>query len=94
MKSKEELIQEFIENLDQSYNYKTKNERQNILDALYKIADNSFTPVIEETPPVNIELLAKSPEGVIHITSWRPAYNIFSCQSKSEGNLDWGWKLI
>lgn len=50
--------------------------------------------VNEETPPNDIELLAKAPDGTIHLTSWRPAYYIFSCQCKSESAFDWQWKLV
>ncbi len=50
--------------------------------------------VFEETPPSNIELLAESPDGVIHLTDWRAGYQIFSCQAKSESSDDWKWKII
>lgn len=36
---KEELIRKFVEKLDYSYNYKTVNERQNIINDLCKIAE-------------------------------------------------------
>ena len=55
---------------------------------------SSFTPVSEQEPPHNIELLAKSPSGSIRLCSWRPAYNIFTCQDKNESSSDWEWKLI
>jgi hypothetical protein len=35
---KEELIRKFVEKLDYSYNYKTVNERQNIINDLCEIA--------------------------------------------------------
>ena len=57
-------------------------------------ASGSFISVSEQEPPHNTELLAKSPTGVIHLCSWRPAYNIFTCQNKSESSWDWSWKLI
>ena len=41
----------------------------------------SWRSVDEETPPSNIELLAKAPNGTIHLTHWRLGYNIFTCQS-------------
>ena len=53
-----------------------------------------FISVGEQEPPHNTELLAKSPTGTVHICSWRPAYNIFTCQSKSESSWNWSWKLI
>lgn len=54
----------------------------------------SWVYVNEETPPNNIELLAKAPNGTIHLTSWRPAYDIFCCQCKSESAFNWQWKLV
>jgi len=53
-----------------------------------------FISVCEQEPPHETELLAKSPTGVVHLCSWRPAYNIFTCQAKSESSWDWSWKLI
>jgi hypothetical protein len=50
--------------------------------------------VFEEIPPSNIELLAESPSGIIHLTDWRAGYQIFSCQVKSESSDDWKWKTI
>jgi hypothetical protein len=55
---------------------------------------SSFISVVRQEPPHNIELLAKSPTGTVHLTSWRPAYNIFTCQAKSESSWNWSWKLI
>ena len=46
------------------------------------------------TPPLHKEILAKSPGGVIHLTNWREAYNIFTCQGKDESSYDWQWKEI
>ena len=54
----------------------------------------SFILVSEQEPPHNTELLAKSPNGTVHLCSWRPAYDIFTCQTKSESSWDWSWKLI
>lgn len=50
--------------------------------------------VWEQDPPSNVELLAKSPAGLVHLVSWRPAYRIFTCQCKGEYSMDWCWKLI
>ena len=36
---KDKLIQDFMKKLDASYEYKTVNERQNIITELYKIAE-------------------------------------------------------
>lgn len=56
--------------------------------------NDNFIRVSEQTPPENVELLAKSPTGCIHLTGWRPAYNIFTCQGKRESSYDWSWKTI
>jgi hypothetical protein len=66
-------------------------EAKNLLLELF---DNGFTLVADEEPPHDIELIVKAPNGNIHISSWRPAYNIFTCQSKSENSWNWSWKLI
>jgi hypothetical protein len=50
--------------------------------------------VTEDTPPSNVELLVKSPNGIIHLSRWRESYNIFGCQAKSESIVDWKWKKI
>jgi hypothetical protein len=49
---------------------------------------------ILKIPPNDVELLAKAPNGIIHLTSWRPAYDIFTCQNKTEKTYNWKWKLI
>lgn len=69
------------------------NEAQTLLLCLFGVS-GSFISVSEQEPPYNIELLAKSPTGTIHLCSWRPACNIFSCQEKSESSWDWSWKFI
>ena len=62
--------------------------------AALKVAEvTKWTYVRDETPPENTQLLAMSPYGVVHITNWRPAYEIFNCQCKSENSQDWQWKL-
>jgi|688.fasta_scaffold171071_5 hypothetical protein len=55
---------------------------------------DKWKEAFEETPPIHIELLVKSPTGVIHLASWRESYNIFTCQAKTESSLDWKWKTI
>ena len=55
---------------------------------------SEWVSVDDETPPINIELLVESPTGINHLSRWRPAYNIFTCQSKGESTLDWKWKRI
>ena len=71
----------------------TEDEAQDLLLGLFGVS-GSFISVNEQEPPHDIELLAKSPTGTIHQCHWRPAYNIFTCQSKSESSWDWSWKLI
>jgi hypothetical protein len=71
----------------------TTDYAQSLLLGLFGVS-GSFISVSEQEPPHNTELLAKSPTGVVHLCSWRPAYNIFTCQSKSESSWDWSWKLI
>jgi len=70
-----------------------------VLDAVVEalntpVVNGSWVYVNQETPPTDIELLAKAPDGTIHLTSWRPAYDIFCCQCKSESAFDWQWKLV
>lgn len=55
---------------------------------------NRFVTVYEQEPPHDIELLVKAPNGVIHLSNWRPAYGIFTCQCKHESSDGWSWKLI
>ena len=50
--------------------------------------------VLNETPPEGVELLVKSPNGIIHLANWRGGYNIFTCQDKKDKSWDWQWKLI
>ena len=68
-------------------------EAQNLLLGLFGVS-GSWVYVNEETPPNDVELLAKAPDGTIHLTSWRPAYDIFCCQCKSESAFEWQWKLV
>ena len=71
----------------------TENEARTLLLGLFGVS-GSWVYVNKETPPNDIELLAKAPDGTIHLTSWRPAYDIFCCQCKSESAFDWQWKLV
>ena len=71
----------------------TEYEAQNLLLCLFGVS-GSFISVGVQEPPHDTELLAKSPTGTVHLCSWRPAYNIFTCQAKSESSWDWSWKLI
>lgn len=54
----------------------------------------SWVCPMENEPPLNTEILAKDPNGNIHLTTWRESYGIFSCQGKSEGVYGWFWKNI
>lgn len=47
---------------------------------------------IEEWPPIEKDLLVKSPHGVCYIAHYRKAYHIFTCQEKSE--MINGWKYF
>lgn len=62
--------------------------------AKWQQEQDRWKTVYEETPPIHTELLVKSPEGIIHLASWRESYNIFTCQCKGQSSLDWQWKKI
>ena len=66
------------------------------LNALFaeRIVSRSFICVSEQTPPDNVELLVQDSYGNKHLTSWRKAYSIFSCQNKTESAEDWLWTQI
>jgi hypothetical protein len=65
-----------------------------IAGAKWQQEQDRWKTVYEETPPIHVALLVKSPEGIIHLSSWRESYNIFSCQAKSESSFNWKWKTI
>lgn len=71
-----------------------------ILDAMEKYASlkvaeaTKWTYVRDQTPPLNTQVLASDCDGTVYLTTWRPAYNIFTCQYKTDSSLDWKWKLI
>ena len=48
----------------------------------------------ETIPDDGKEVVAMSPTGAAYITSWRPAYNIFFCQGKSEDAYGWKWAYL
>lgn len=75
------------------YDEITTDYAQSLLLCLFGIS-SGWVYVNEETPPNDIDLLAKAPDGTIHLTNWRPAYDIFSCQCKSDSTFDWQWKLV
>ena len=87
----ENIKQKIVEII--THSHKTPFEQADEILGLF--GDSSrFISVMEQEPPHNIELLAKSPTDTVHICSWRPAYNIFTGQDKSENSWDWSWKLI
>lgn len=103
MKSRDNYIEEYIDYLfaDEKDNpiyvpdvYQSKTD----FKAGFNLAEELFKPkwvsVSEQEPPLNIELLIKSPNGLIHLASWRKAYNIFTCQNKDESSYDWKWMEI
>jgi hypothetical protein len=60
--TKEELIRKFIEKLDYSYNYKTVNERQSIINDICEIAG------IEQ---LNIPFVVGQSEQILAWERWR-----------------------
>ena len=56
--------------------------------------ENKWIEVQEQRPEPYVEVLVKTPTGLVQIASWRAAYLIFSCQVKGESTLGWKWKLI
>jgi len=61
---------------------------------LSELMYSDYQLVSDKEPPNDIELLVMSPNGEIHISSWRPAYNIFACQGKEESSNNWKWKVL
>ena len=90
-----ETLEEFIEREGYPEGHTQDIWETGVRDGIaWQAEQNSWKSVSEETPPSNIELLVQSPEGIVHISSWRESYNIFSCQAKSESSFDWKWKTI
>jgi hypothetical protein len=91
----ERLFPKFITDpYDPSYDI-LKEERDIFVNgAKWQQEQDSWKLVSEKTPPIHVELLVKSPEGIVHLSSWRESYKIFTCQAKSESSLDWKWKTI
>lgn len=83
---KDKIRQEVMKVYDQTHDV------DEVVDNIITLFD--FILVSDETPPKNIEILAKSPSGTIHLTSWRDAYDIFCCQCKRESTYGWSWKHI
>jgi hypothetical protein len=96
---KKETLEEVAENFWLNDDSMTDNDRISYVNGFLACAkwqqeQDRWKTVFEETPPSNIELLAESPSGIIHLTDWRAGYQIFSCQAKSESSDDWKWKTI
>jgi hypothetical protein len=96
---KEETLEEALNKLKEKHtvlNLYPSNMLKNVAEfgAKWQQEQDRWKTVFEETPPSNIELLAESPDGVVHLTDWRAGYQIFSCQVKSESSDDWKWKTI
>lgn len=70
-----------------------ENEAKQALLNLFGVS-GSYCRVYDKEPPHNVELIAKAPDGTVYLTSWRPAYGIFTCQCKSESAFDWEWKVV
>lgn len=48
----------------------------------------------ENEPEEGVEILAKDPNGVKHLTAWRPYYQIFHCQGKQDSLIGWKYTYI
>lgn len=68
-------------------------DAKSLLFDLFSI-DDGFINVYDQDPPSDVEILAKSPSGTIHLCHWRPAYGIFTCQDKRDKTIGWMWKKI
>lgn len=80
--------------LGQTFAYTVENDKvaQELLD-LFSVS-GSYCKVADKEPPHNTELIAKAPNGTVHLTSWRSSYGIFTCQCKTESAFDWEWKEV
>ena len=94
-----ETLEKVAENYVDSFEYGIAHPRMVCKNAFIEGAkwqqeQDRWKTVSEEIPPSNIELLVESPDGIVHLSSWRESYNIFSCQAKSESSYNWKWKTI
>jgi hypothetical protein len=99
LESKQETLEEAFSNyVNEKYHSPIQGSIPDLESAIFgakwQQEQDRWKTVFEETPPSNIELLAESPDGVVHLTDWRAGYQIFSCQVKSESSDDWKWKTI
>ena len=92
MKTKEQLAEQYAENKSSSDVFR----RAHIKDFLagWEAGQSKWISVSSQEPTLNIELLVKSPNGLIYLSAWRKAYNIFTCQNKDESSYDWEWMEI
>ena len=90
----EEAADNYTKDGTKHYYEKTNVELGFIAGAKWLADQYDWKSVSESTPPSNVELLVKSPEGIVHLSNWREGYNIFTCQAKSESSSDWKWKTI
>jgi bifunctional DNA-binding transcriptional regulator/antitoxin component of YhaV-PrlF toxin-antitoxin module len=98
-KEKQETLEEAAQRFVEDKQFRTEEKDKSRLysfcqGAKWQQEQDRWKTVFEETPPSNIELLAKSPSGCTHLTGWREGYQIFSCQNKSESTDGWKWKKI
>lgn len=96
---KKETLEEFTKDRLCGMFFNTTTEReiaQRFMNegAKWQQEQDRWKTVYQETPPIHVELLVQSPEGIIHLASWREYYNIFTCQHNSESSSDWKWKTI
>ncbi len=45
-------------------------------------------------PPKGKQLLALSPDGIVHVCCWREMYSVFDVQNKMESSDGWWWSEI
>ena len=84
----DQLIQEIANELAES------SKQDFINGAKWQAERDRWKTVAEETPPTQVELLVKNPEGFVSISYFRKSYGIFDCQEKYADSFDWEWKLI
>lgn len=92
MRSEKEIKQE-ISNISRHLDdgKLSLDEAKTLLMGLFGL---NFKFVEDELPPNDVELLVRDPDGIFHLTSWRPAYNIFTCQERGESTIGWSWRAI
>jgi hypothetical protein len=89
---KEQLAEQYAEGKSSSSVFKEAHKRDFL--AGFTAAEPKWISLSEQHPPKDVELLVKSPRGVVHLASWRGSYNIFTCQGKNESSYDWQYMQI